>query len=239
VDNLAASAETLPAITDATLPATYEAARNAIAECERVDECKEWKDKAAAMKAYAIMRDDRTLHNLALRIQLRAERRCGELLKQIEPANGARTDLGRATTRGSIAEDAGLSEHQRKTALRVASVPDAEFNSAVESDSPPTVTQLANQGKLTRVRTETIDAVQAAECQTPDICEILAQFVQFCEAHEPIALARACSMDDAAALRRCVDKADLWLYRFEMNLPKSERYDESQFRNSEVPVARR
>jgi hypothetical protein len=29
------------------------------------------------------MRDDRTLHKLALRIQLCAERRCGELLKQI------------------------------------------------------------------------------------------------------------------------------------------------------------
>jgi hypothetical protein len=54
------------------------------------------------------------------RIQARAISRCGELLKQIEPKPGARTDLGRAHTRGSVATQAGLSERQRKTALRVA-----------------------------------------------------------------------------------------------------------------------
>ncbi len=37
---------------------------------------------------------------------------------------------------------AGLSERQRKTALRVASVPADVFEYQVESDSPPTVTKL-------------------------------------------------------------------------------------------------
>lgn len=54
------------------------------------------------------------LDNPADRIQARAVRRCGELLKQVPAAGGARTDLGRAPTRSDAADEAGLSEHQRK-----------------------------------------------------------------------------------------------------------------------------
>lgn len=68
---------------------------------------------------------------MAERIQARAIRRCGELLKQIEPAPGARTDIEprdgtvQGLTRTEAARDAGLSERQQKTALRVATVPNA------------------------------------------------------------------------------------------------------------------
>jgi hypothetical protein len=62
--------------------------------------------------------------------QARAIRRCGQLLKQIpsqqggdrgNAATGGRSPI--AETRAHAATKAGLSEHQRKTALRVASVP--------------------------------------------------------------------------------------------------------------------
>lgn len=36
----------LPTIRDAQLPARYESAKAAIAECDRVDECKDWADKS-------------------------------------------------------------------------------------------------------------------------------------------------------------------------------------------------
>lgn len=84
----------------------------------------------------------RTLIKLATRIQARAVRRAGELLKLVEPQQGARSDLGSVTTRSEVADAAGLSEHQRKTALRVASVPAEDFEAQVESDAPPTVTAL-------------------------------------------------------------------------------------------------
>jgi len=42
--------------------------------------------------------------------------------------------------RTEAATQAGLSERQKVTALRVASVPESDFQQAVESDSPPTVT---------------------------------------------------------------------------------------------------
>jgi hypothetical protein len=145
-------ATNFPTIAEAKLPATYEAARAAIAECERVDECKTWADKAAAMRAYAVMRDDRTLHLLALRIQLRAERRMGDLLAQYPDGQQAGLVQHReaathpTVTRVEAATAAGLSDHQRKTALRVAAVPAADFDAQVESDHPPTVTQFASQG---------------------------------------------------------------------------------------------
>lgn len=69
---------------DARLPQTYEAARVALAECERVDECKDWADKAQALASYARQADDETLEKLALRIRARATRRAGELLKQFQ-----------------------------------------------------------------------------------------------------------------------------------------------------------
>ena len=74
---------------------------------------------------------------MADRIQARAIRRCGELLKQVEPARGANQNIGEGAlpkvTRESAAASAGLSEHQRKTALRVASIPGDEFDAAVEA----------------------------------------------------------------------------------------------------------
>jgi len=87
------------------------------------------------------------------RIQARAIRRAGELLKQIEPGKGGQpyqsgsTRSGDHPSRKQAATDAGLSDHQRKQALRVANVPESDFTEQVESDTPPTVTKLAEQGK--------------------------------------------------------------------------------------------
>jgi hypothetical protein len=68
---------------------------------------------------------------LATRIQARAIRRCGELLKEFEPAKNqydAQADGGLSRTQA--AEEAGLSERQQKTAVRVANVPKEEFEPA-------------------------------------------------------------------------------------------------------------
>lgn len=140
----------------ASLPTNYEAACTALAECVRVDECQEWADKMAALASYARQREDKTLENHCRRILARAVRREGEILLEIEPATGARTDLepseGDHTklTRKQVARDAGLSDHQRVTALRVANVPADKFEAAVESDDPPSVTALAERGRNSR-----------------------------------------------------------------------------------------
>jgi len=142
----------LPSVANAQLPASYENAKTALANCSSMDECKDWADKAKALASYARQSQDESLRKMAIRIQARAIRRAGELLKQIMPKQGARTDLelsaGTDTmlNRKQAAEDAGFSHRQRNDALRVATLGEDEFTHQVESDNPPTVTKLAEQG---------------------------------------------------------------------------------------------
>jgi hypothetical protein len=144
----------LPAITpaQARMPQTYEVARAALAECQNIDECKDWADKAAALASYAKQAEDETLLRMAARIKARATRRAGELLKQIAPAKGGnrRSDQWEGDrplmSRTNIARCAGMSSHQQKQALRVANVSTDEFEALVEADNPATITDLAAKG---------------------------------------------------------------------------------------------
>jgi hypothetical protein len=93
------------------------------AECSRIDECQTWADRAEALASYAKQADDDSLRKLADRIQTRAVRRCGELLKQIPSAQGERTDVepregDRPKLTRTEAADAGLSERQKVTTPR-------------------------------------------------------------------------------------------------------------------------
>lgn len=150
---------TLPSIAGASLPAKYEAAKFAILEAANIDECKGWADKAQALASYAKQSKDDEMEKLAQRIRARAVRRCGQLLEEIEKAHGANQNIKEDTrpnvqTRKESALEAGLSEHQSKQALRVANVPESDFEEQLESDTPPTVTKLAEQG--TKKRPESI-----------------------------------------------------------------------------------
>lgn len=58
-------------------------------------------------------------------------RRAGEVLKQIEPGNGARDgkrgEGDHTPLREEVARDAGMSKHQQVTAVRVANIPERDF----------------------------------------------------------------------------------------------------------------
>jgi len=141
---------TLPSIRDAKLPEKYEAAKIAIRECSRLDECKEWTDRSAALASYARQSEDKELEKTAMRIRARACRRCGELLKEIEKAQGGdRKSKGRQVPfdRKQAAKKAGLSPDKAKQSIRVANVHEEDFEEQLESDDPPTLTDLAKQGR--------------------------------------------------------------------------------------------
>jgi len=216
---------TLPSISSAPLPVLYENAKRALAECSRIDECQTWANKAEAMASYARQAKDDGMRKMADRIQARAIRRCGELLKQIEPAHGANQNIQDASvpivlTRTDAATEAGLSERQRKTALRVASIPEDDFIAAVESANPPTVTALAKQGTQPRPLVDLggippEDYRRATEAQGT-----LRRFAEFCSQYEPRRIAAAFKPHEIPDLRRFVSTIDGWLDRFVTNLPE-------------------
>jgi hypothetical protein len=159
----------LPSIANASLPVKYEAARVALLECDRVDECKDWADKSAALASYAKQSKDEELFRTSMRIKARAIRRCGELLREIE-AKAHRGKKGgtvpdHLSKRKQAADEAGLSGRQAKDAIRVANVPEESFEEQVESDDPPTITALAEQGKRSLTPKEVFEASGMTKAQ--------------------------------------------------------------------------
>jgi len=214
----------LPDIQSAKLPAVYEHACTALAECDRVDECKAWSDKAAALASYARQANDDTLLKTAMRIQGRATRRAGELLKTLSNER-ARTDLNEDTpTQKKAADEAGLSEHQAKTAVRVANVPADEFEKAVESDSPPTVTKLAEMGKKPRPP-KIIDHLGGRDPEDFTVAThalaMLREHAEKAAKTDPKAVARGSSHDERLEAVAHLQTLSIWLSELQYELELS------------------
>ena len=130
----------------------YEAARQAIAEYKTVDEVKDFRDKALAIEAYAKQANDYELERDAAIARVRAERRCGELLADMEKAKGAaEAGTNRGTTRSYDAtssqprslSDLGITKDQSSKWQRLAAVPEAEFEAAIsQPGSKPSTTHI-------------------------------------------------------------------------------------------------
>jgi hypothetical protein len=209
-------------VESAQLPALYESAKIALSECSRIDECQQWADKAAAMASYAKQSKDETLHRYADRIKARAITRCGELLKAIQPANGANQNIKEGAlpnvTREQAAADAGLSEHQRKTALRVANVDPEVREALIESDNPPTITALADLGKKPRNIVDLGDINPRDYALATTAIGTLRDYAAYCKANDAIRIAGAIQPHEVAAVRRYVATVDAWHDSFVVHL---------------------
>ncbi|MES2634058.1 MAG: hypothetical protein V4669_13875 [Pseudomonadota bacterium] len=113
----------------------YEQARSALAECHRVDEVKDIRDKAEAMAAYARQAKDSELIQYATEIKVRAERRCGELLAVTDRNKGAkvvgRMAVERHDTHSPTLADMGLTRDESSRYQSLASMSPEHFETAV------------------------------------------------------------------------------------------------------------
>jgi len=145
----------------------YDAARRALAAAHRVDEVKAIRDKAEAVRVYAKQAGDFDLQNQAAEIRIRAERRAGQLLLDMEKNPGRRGEGrprkdGTKFTRssGSTAyppklEDIGVSKDQSSKWQRLALLVDeATFERALVQAREKTG-ELTNAALLREIR-ETI-----------------------------------------------------------------------------------
>jgi hypothetical protein len=133
---------TIYSASDARLPVNYEAAKMALEECVRVDECKEWKDRAAAIASYARQKRDRSLFEKAERIKARATRRLGELINDQAEA--------RNQPIRKVAEESGITPIEASTARAVARIKHRVFEQKVEASPPARVSHLAKLGSNPR-----------------------------------------------------------------------------------------
>lgn len=140
----------------------YEAMVSAIAECARVDEIKDIRDKAMALEMYHKQARNTEAEIEAANVRLRAERRAGELLKELARATapnpaglGGRT--GKIVTSQPVTQQspyaAALEENgiTRQTAhryQRLAEVPKDVFEDALSGPEKPTAVRVIARSKV-------------------------------------------------------------------------------------------
>jgi hypothetical protein len=163
------------------------------------------------------MADDDFLRVLADRIQARAVRRMGELLKQFDGRGGDRTKtdgaVSSAPTQAEAARAAHISERQQITAVRVANVAADKFEAAVEAPKPATVTQLAEMGK--QIRSVPDQSFKQASL----LIGAMSRYAEFCRTNPPESVAAGVMPDEAAQRRADIALIDAWHDRFVVNLP--------------------
>jgi len=122
----------------------YDAMCTAIAAAYEVDEVKGWRDKARAIEMYSRQAKNHEAERQACEIRLRAERKCGKLLREREKAKGARGsgsnqhEVRSHDTTAPRLDDLGISKSQSSQWQRLADIPDEDFELALSGDERPT-----------------------------------------------------------------------------------------------------
>jgi hypothetical protein len=127
-------------MSDGTQLVRYDAMCSAIAAAYSVDEVKDIRDKARAIEVYARQAKNTEAERQACEIRLRAERKAGALLADMEKAKGGDSRPPPVAVGGgppTLAE-LGVSYNQSSQWQKLADVPEDEFESALQSDRPTT-----------------------------------------------------------------------------------------------------
>lgn len=132
-------------------------AQRALAEASTIDDVRQLRDKAAAVKTYVEKaRLGKHLVIEAATLRIRAERRLGEMLQETPLANSAPGNQHTGSSSGSsvdavLLKDLGITKNESSRSQRIAAVPDAKFEEyladCVHTEREPTFARLL---RLTR-----------------------------------------------------------------------------------------
>ena len=170
--SLSAGTESQPA--PKSLPAAFDDAKRALAECRNFDDAKLVRNKAIALAVYAKQAKDRSLIEDATAIRLRAERRAGEMLAEMEKNKGAR---GAGPGRGKKAvvardrlldtapklSDIGVTKTQSSNWQRLAALAPDVFEERVARGQRKAVNVLDGVARRTRQEMHADDEARVAQ----------------------------------------------------------------------------
>ena len=122
----------------------YDAMCTAIEAARQVDEVKDIRDKALAIQMYAKQAKNLDAERHAAEIRVRAERKCGELLREMPKAKGGNPNLSSASTGCSTLSEIGITRDQSSTWQKLASVPQSTFEEAIAQQDIPTTSGVLN-----------------------------------------------------------------------------------------------
>jgi hypothetical protein len=129
-------------VSETTQLVRYDAMCSAIASSYEVDEVKDIRDKARAMEAYFRLAKNTEAERQACEIRLRAERKAGQLLAQLDKAKGApgnqHTGPVERTDGSKTLADLGISRNQSAQWQQLARVPDDDFEVSLQTEHPTT-----------------------------------------------------------------------------------------------------
>lgn len=112
----------------------YDAMCAAIAAAYEVDEVKDIRDKARALEVYSRQARNTEAERQACEIRLRAERRCGKLLREREMHGGDR----RSRSDHATLKPLGVSKQQSSDWQQLAEVPEEDFEEHLAAADKPT-----------------------------------------------------------------------------------------------------
>lgn len=156
-----------------TALAKYDAACKALAAAKSVDEVKDIRDKATAMKAYARQAQNKQLEIDASEIRIRAERRLGEMMAEQREAGLLNKGGGdqKSDQRGKKSPsdlptlaDAGIDKDLAKRARQYASIPAKKFESIlaerrerIEQENERVSVKLHTEAKKHKSKSEIVE----------------------------------------------------------------------------------